>query len=180
VVADHANAEEPGASSSCRSCWTWKGLTSSSCDASTERSSSVSSCLTDRKAVSAAALSAIWSSRIARWCGLGTCRPAVDQRGCGGVSIAGRAGHVDVRSPNPIQSWGRGSSRLRRHLGDRARSVRRTRRWPREEQVSRYHVGRGVLGIRTSRTRWSVELRRGPRWISLDEAAHRRNRGCPP
>jgi rod shape-determining protein MreD len=71
------------------------------------------------------------------------------------------------------------SSRLRRHLGNRARSGAAHAEVARDEQVSRYHVGQGARFNRPPSPWWLAELERWPRWISLDEAAHRRNRELP-
>lgn len=49
----------------------------------------------------------------------------------------------------------------------------------RDQHVSRYHVGKGARFSRPLTPWWPVELERGPGWISLDEAAHRRNRELP-
>jgi transposase len=71
------------------------------------------------------------------------------------------------------------SSRLRRHLGNRARSGAAHAEVARDEHVSRYHVGQGARFNRPPSPWWLAELERWPRWISLDEAAHRRNRELP-
>jgi transposase len=71
------------------------------------------------------------------------------------------------------------SRRLRRHLGNRARSGAAHAEVARDERVSRYHVGQGARFSRPPSPWWPAELERCPRWISLDEAAHRRNCELP-
>ena len=71
------------------------------------------------------------------------------------------------------------SLRLRSHLGNRARAGAAHAEVARDENVSRYHVGQGARSIRPPTPWWPVEIERWPRWISLDEAVHRRKRELP-
>jgi len=71
------------------------------------------------------------------------------------------------------------SLRLRSHLGNRARAGAAHAEVARDEHVSRYHVRQGARSSRPPTPWWPVEIERWPRWISLDEAAHRRNRELP-